>query len=48
MLSHAILVLLFLEQETLLILLQSTQLLNGDLVLTREAAHPAVTSLGTC
>jgi len=24
-----------------------TQLLNGDLVFTREAAHPAVISMGT-
>ena len=37
----------FLEQETLLTLLQSTQLLNGYLVQTGEAAHPAVTSMGT-
>jgi len=33
----------FLEQGTLLTLLQSTQLLNGNLMLTWEAAHPAVT-----
>ena len=40
----------FLEQETLLTLLQSTQLLKwgpGGLVPTGEAAHPAVTSMGT-
>ena len=35
----------FLEQETLLIMLQSTQLYIGDLVSTEEAA---VTSMGTC
>ena len=40
----------FLEQGTLLTLLQSIQLLKwepGSLVPTGEAAHPAVTSMGT-
>ena len=40
----------FLEQETLITLLQSSQLLKrgpGGLVPTEEAAHPAVTSMGT-
>ena len=38
---------LFCEQEMLLTEFQSTQLLSGDLVLAREAAHPTVTSVGT-
>ena len=40
----------FLKQETLLTLLQSTQLFKwgpGGLVSTGEAAHPAVTLMGT-
>ena len=37
----------FLEQETLLTLLQYSQLYIGDLVSFGEAAHPAVTSMGT-
>ena len=40
----------FLEQEALLTLLPSTQLFKwgpGGLVSTGEAAHPAVTSMGT-
>ena len=39
----------FLEHETFLTLLQSTQLNNGDLVAwsSGEAAHPAVISMGT-
>ena len=40
----------FPEHEILFTLLQSTQLINGDsgeLVSTGEAAHPAVTSMGT-